>query len=111
MHKPSDNNSRFLLALGAFIGFSLAFFAALGAGSDVNTAVMRGAAGMLAGLLMMKFFLRVLYDSARSVREQKRIAQEKAEAERRRRAEEAELEGFEEDPSETSQEVASGAKS
>jgi hypothetical protein len=97
MLKPSENNSRFLLALGGFCGFSLAFFAALGAGSDANHALLRGGVGLLLGLVMMKFFLRVLYDTARSVRETKREAMERAERERRKKAEEAEL-GLGEDP-------------
>lgn len=105
MLKPSENNSRFLLALGGFVGFSLAFFAALSAGSDANNALMRGGVGLLLGLALMKFFLRVLYDTARVVRESKRLAMERAEEERRKRAADAEMGLLDPDAAELSGQV------
>jgi hypothetical protein len=87
MLKASPHNSRFILALCAFLGFAICLMASLGARTDASTALFRGAIGLACGAAMGKILLSVVYSSAKEVRDRK--LQEQEEARRKREAEEA----------------------
>ena len=85
----NENTDKFLLALGAFAGFGITFFASLSAGDDVSTALLKSAVGMIACAVLVKILISVAHSALRDAAMEKRAAR-KSIQEKDRHAEAAE---------------------
>lgn len=82
--RSDASTDRFLIAMGAFLGFAGAFLMALRtAGDDISGALLRGSIAMLIGALLMKIFIHIAHGASREARTEKmrEVAKMKAQAE------------------------------